>query len=239
MPRLDQALAERGMVESRGRAQALIMAGRVRVNDTTERRPDRAVRAEDELAVDTTESWASRGALKLAPALEAFGISPSDRICADIGASTGGFTDLLLRQGARRVYAVDVGRGLLDWKLRQDPRVVLMERTNARDLPAFPESISLSTVDVSFIGLDKVLPALLRRAPEGEVVALYKPQFELPRLHVGSGGVVRDGEVVERFLAAFREWCEAHGYRVRAQAPAGVRGADGNQEHFLHLVPAP
>jgi 23S rRNA (cytidine1920-2'-O)/16S rRNA (cytidine1409-2'-O)-methyltransferase len=238
MPRLDQALAERGMVESRSRAQALIMAGRVRVNDATERRPDRAVKAADELTVDTTESWASRGALKLAPALDAFGVDPAGRVCADIGASTGGFTDLLLRRGASRVYAVDVGRGLLDWKLRQDPRVVLMDRTNARDLAPFSEPVTLLTVDVSFIGLEKVLPALRRSAPEAELVALYKPQFELPRTEVGAGGVVRDDSLVEHFLASFRGWCEANGYRVVGQAPAGLRGADGNQEYFLHLVPA-
>lgn len=237
MPRLDQALAGRGMVESRSRAQALIMAGRVRVNDATERRPDRTVRDEDELSVDTTESWASRGALKLAPALDAFELDPEGQVCADIGASTGGFTDLLLRRGASRVYAVDVGRGLLDWKLRQDPRVVLMERTNARDLPPFSEPVTLLTVDVSFIGLEKILPALLRSAPGADVVALYKPQFELPRREVGPGGVVRDEALVERSLASFGSWCEANGYRVLGQAPAGIRGADGNQEHFLHLLP--
>lgn len=238
MHRLDQALAERGMVESRSLAQALIMAGRVRVNDATERRPDRPVKADDELAVDSAESWASRGALKLAPALDAFGVDPMGRVCADIGASTGGFTDLLLRRGAARVFAVDVGRGLLAWKLRQDPRVVLMERTNARDLAPFSEPVTLLTVDVSFIGLEKVLPALRRSAPEAEIVALYKPQFELPRTEVGPGGVVRDDSLVERSMTAFKGWCALNGYRVVGQTPAGLRGADGNQEHFLHLVPA-
>ena len=239
MQRLDQALAERGMVESRSRAQALIMAGRVRVNDTTERRPERTVKDADAIDLDLTESWASRGALKLAPALEAFGIDPKDLVCADIGASTGGFTDLLLRRGAARVFAVDVGKGLLDWKLRQDPRVVVMDRTNARDLPPFREPVDLATVDVSFIGLELILPALARAAPRAQVVALYKPQFEVPRADVGPGGVVTDLSLVERSLATFRAWCESNGYQVANQAPAGLRGADGNQEHFLHLVPKP
>lgn len=239
MPRLDHALAERGIVESRTRAQALIAAGRVRVNDATERRPERTVKAGDQLAVDGAERWASRGALKLAPALEVFGIDPQGRVCADIGASTGGFTDLLLRRGAVRVFAVDVGRGLLDWRLRQDPRVVLMERTNARDLGEFAEPVTLLTVDVSFIGLDLVLPALRRAAPTGEIAALFKPQFELSKSQVGPGGVVRDRSLVERALAGFEGWCDGNGYRVAGRCEAGVTGANGNQEHFLHLVPAP
>src|SRR6202011_5548665 len=132
--RLDKALAETGMVESRQRAQALVMAGSVRVNGVVERRPDRLVKAEDQLELDAEDAWASRGALKLLPVLELFAIEVEGRVCADIGASTGGFTDVLLRRGAERVFAVDVGRGLINWRLRQDPRVVLLEKTNARDL---------------------------------------------------------------------------------------------------------
>ena len=173
--RLDRALAEAGLVESRERAQALVMAGRVRVEGVVERRPDRSLRSGERIELDPGDDYASRGALKLAPALDAFGVQVSDRACADVGASTGGFTDVLLRRGARRVYAIDVGRGLLHWRLRQDPRVVVMERVNARDLQPLPEPVDLVTVDLSFIGVEKVLPALRRAAPEAEMVVLFKP----------------------------------------------------------------
>src|SRR5437879_9384338 len=164
--RLDVALTQTGMAESRAQAQALILAGRVRVAGETVRRPDRPVRSEDAVEVVAPPPFVSRGGEKLAPALDAFGVDPAGRVCADIGASTGGFTDVLLQRGAARVYALDVGRGLLHWRLRQDARVVVLERVNARDIEAFPEPVSLITVDVSFIGLEKLLPAR-RRAPPG------------------------------------------------------------------------
>ena len=180
----------------------------------------------------------SRGGEKLAPALDRFGVSPDGRICADVGASTGGFTDVLLQRGAARVYAVDVGRGLIHWRLRQDPRVVLMERTNARGLSGFPEPVSLVTVDVSFIGLEKVLAAIRGAAPTAEVVALFKPQFQVARDAIGKGGIVKDPIAVAAALEAFAGWCSVNGYEVRAQAPSELAGAGGNQEHFFHLVPA-
>jgi len=235
--RLDQALAEAGLVPSRQQAQALILAGRVRVAGETVRRPDRLVGSGEPLALEAGPAYASRGGEKLAPALAAFGVGVTGRVCADLGASTGGFTDVLLKRGARRVYAVDVGRGLLAWRLRQDPRVVLMERVNARHLEAFPEPVTLATVDVSFIGLEKVLPALRRAAPAAEVVTLFKPQFQVGRGQVGKGGVVRDPQAVAAALAAFRDWCAANGYRVAAEAPSEVAGAKGNREIFFHLVP--
>jgi 23S rRNA (cytidine1920-2'-O)/16S rRNA (cytidine1409-2'-O)-methyltransferase len=236
--RLDLALVEAGLAPSRQRAQALILAGLVTVNSQTVRRADLKVVPDDRLAVAETDPYASRGALKLIPALDAFGVIVEDRVCADIGASSGGFTDVLLRRGARRVYAVDVGRGLIDWRLRQDPRVVLLERTNARHLRSFPEPVTLVTIDVSFIGLEKVLPAIREAAPQAEVVALFKPQFEVGPALVGKGGVVRDPDVTEAAIAAFRSWCAGHGYNVLGQTPAGVAGPAGNQEHFLHLSPA-
>jgi 23S rRNA (cytidine1920-2'-O)/16S rRNA (cytidine1409-2'-O)-methyltransferase len=236
--RLDKALAETGLVESRQRAQALVMAGSVRVNGETERRPDRMVRPEDTLELDSGEGWASRGALKLLPVLEEFAIEPEGRVCADIGASSGGFTDVLLRQGASRVFAVDVGRGLIDWRLRQDPRVTMMEKTNARDLETFPEPVSLVLVDVSFIGLEKVLPAIRRAAPNAEVVALFKPQFQVGRREVGRGGIVRDRDAITAARARFEDWCHDHGYDVVGHALAGVPGTDGNQEHFYRLLPS-
>ena len=236
--RLDKALADTGMVESRQRAQALVMAGSVRVNGVVERRPDRLVKAEDLLELDAEDTWASRGALKLLPVLEEFAIEVQGRVCADIGASTGGFTDVLLRQGAERVFAVDVGRGLINWRLRQDPRVVLLEKTNARDLEAFPEPVSLVVIDVSFIGLEKVLPAIRRAASEAEVLALFKPQFQVERGQVGSGGIVRDRDAITAARARFEDWSHQNGYQVMGHTLAGIPGADGNQEHFYRLVPA-
>jgi len=235
--RLDVLVTKSGMAESRERAQALILAGKVRVAGETIRRPDRSVSEDAAISVETSAGYASRGGLKLAPALDRFGIDPKGRICADIGASTGGFTDVLLRRGAARVYAVDVGRGLLHWRLRQDPRVVVIERLNARELESFPEAVSLIVVDVSFIGLEKVLPALRRAAPDAEVVVLFKPQFQVARGEVGKGGIVRDPQVVEAALGRFREWCSGNGYAVLAEAPSEVSGAGGNQEIFLRLLP--
>jgi 23S rRNA (cytidine1920-2'-O)/16S rRNA (cytidine1409-2'-O)-methyltransferase len=237
LPRLDVLVASSGLAESRERAQALIIAGKVRVAGETVRRPDRSVSDTASITVDSGPDYASRGALKLAPALDRFGVDPSGRICADIGASTGGFTDVLLRRGALKVYAVDVGRGLIHWRLRQDARVVVIERVNARDLESFPEPVSLIVVDVSFIGLEKVMPALLRAAPHAEVVALFKPQFQVGRAEVGKGGIVRDPEAIEAALARFRAWCAANGYVVRAEAASEIAGADGNREIFLLLVP--
>ena len=237
MPRLDVLVTKSGLAESRERAQALILAGKVRVAGETVRRPDRTVSDDAPIAVDSEPSYASRGALKLAPALERFGVDPAGRICADIGASTGGFTDVLLRRGAAKVYAVDVGRGLLHWRLRQDPRVVVIERVNARDLQSLPEPVSLVVIDVSFISLVKILPAILRAAPRAEIVALYKPQFEVGRADVGKGGIVRNVPAVEASLARFREWSAANALEVVAEAPSEVTGAEGNQEFFLHLRP--
>jgi 23S rRNA (cytidine1920-2'-O)/16S rRNA (cytidine1409-2'-O)-methyltransferase len=230
-------LTRNGLAESRERAQALILAGKVRVDGETVRRPDRAVNEDAPVAVESEPAYASRGALKLAPALDRFGVEPAGRICADIGASTGGFTDVLLRRGALKVYALDVGRGLLHWRLRQDSRVVVIERVNARDLQSFPEPPSLVVVDVSFISLEKILPALLRAAPAAEVVALFKPQFEVGRSEVGKGGIVRSPSAVEAALARFREWCAANGYQVVREAASEVTGAEGNQEIFVHLWP--
>jgi len=239
MPRLDVLVTKSGLAESRARAQALILAGKVRVAGETVRSPARTVSEDAAIAVDTEPTYASRGALKLAPALERFDVDPRGRVCADIGASTGGFTDVLLRRGAERVYALDVGRGLLHWRLRQDPRVVVIERTNARDLQAFPEPVTLAVVDVSFISLDKVLPALRRAAPEAAVVALFKPQFEVGRSEVGKGGIVRDQAAIENALARFREWCSSNGYAVVDEMPSEVAGAEGNREIFVHLEPRP
>jgi len=234
--RLDVLVTRSGLAESRERAQALILAGKVRVAGETVRRPDRSVSENAPISVESVPDYASRGALKLGPALDRFGVDPEGRVCADIGASTGGFTDVLLRRGAARVYAIDVGRGLLHWRLRQDPRVVVIERRNARELEGFAEPVSLVVVDVSFIGLEKVLPAIRRAAPAAEVVALFKPQFQVARAEVGKGGIVRDKSALESSLTRFREWCASNGYAVRAESPSAITGADGNQEIFFHLL---
>jgi 23S rRNA (cytidine1920-2'-O)/16S rRNA (cytidine1409-2'-O)-methyltransferase len=235
MPRLDVLVTQSGLAESRERAQALIVAGKVRVAGETVRSPDRKVSEDAPIAVDSEPGYASRGALKLGPALDRFAVDPAGRVCADIGASTGGFTDVLLRRGAAKVYAIDVGRGLLHWRLRQDPRVVVIERVNARDLDSLPEPASLVVIDVSFISLEKILPAVRRAAPDAEVVALFKPQFEVGRSEVGKGGIVRDASAIEAGLKRFREWCAANGYAVLGEAPSEVTGAEGNREIFVYL----
>ena len=238
MPRLDVFLTQSGLIESRQRAQALILAGKVQVSGATERRPDRSVTEDAVVTVDESPGYASRGALKLGPALVRFGVDPAGRVCADIGASTGGFTDVLLRRGATKVFAIDVGRGLIHWRLRQDPRVVVIERVNARDLESFPEPVSLVVADLSFISLEKVLPAVRKAAPEAEVVALFKPQFEVGKADVGKGGIVRDPLVKEEALKRFRAWCVGNGYRVAGEAASEITGAEGNQEFFFHLEPS-
>ena len=237
--RLDVALTQAGLAESRAQAQALVLAGKVRVAGETVRRPDRSVEAPDQIEVVSPAPFVSRGGEKLAPALDTFRVDPAGRVCADVGASTGGFTDVLLQRGALRVYAVDVGRGLLHWRLRQDPRVVVMERVNARALEAFPEAVSLVTVDVSFIGLEKVLPAVRLAASGAELIVLFKPQFQVGRSEVGKGGVVRDPVAIASAVGRFRRWCEEHGFRVLGQTAAALPGADGNQEYFLHLKVEP
>jgi 23S rRNA (cytidine1920-2'-O)/16S rRNA (cytidine1409-2'-O)-methyltransferase len=236
--RLDVLVARSGLAESRERAQALIIAGKVRVAGETVRKPDRSVADDAPISVESDPGYASRGALKLGPALDRFGVDPAGRICADIGASTGGFTDVLLRRGASRVYALDVGRGLLHWRLRQDPRVVVIERVNARDMETFPEPVGLVVIDVSFIGLEKVLPAVGRAAPGAEIVALFKPQFQVERGGVGKGGIVRDEAVIEAALGSFRTWCAGNGFRLLGEAASELPGAEGNREIFVHLEPS-
>ena len=233
--RLDATVVELGLAESRSRAQALVLTGRVRVDGETSRRPSQPVRAGQAIELIAPAPYVSRGGEKLAPALDAFGVDVRSRVCADIGASTGGFTDVLLQRGAERVYAVDVGRGLLHWRLRQDPRVVVMERVNARELTSLPEPVDVITVDVSFIGLEKVLPALRRAAPSGEFVVLFKPQFQVTRAEVGKGGVVRDEGAVAAALARFRDWCDGNGLQVRGTVAAALAGPAGNREQLLHL----
>jgi 23S rRNA (cytidine1920-2'-O)/16S rRNA (cytidine1409-2'-O)-methyltransferase len=234
---LDVALQERGLVESVERARVLIMAGEVRVAGERVRLPSQPVREDQPVELIAPARYVSRGGEKLAGALDDFAVQVDGRVCADVGASTGGFTDVLLQRGARRVYAIDVGRGQLHWRLRQDDRVVLMEGVNARLLESLPEPVALITVDVSFIGLEAVLPALRRAAPDAEFVVLFKPQFQVPRGRVEKGGVVRDEHAVAEALGAFERFCDESGIEVRGRVLAALKGPAGNQEHLLHLLP--
>lgn len=236
--RLDRLLVERGLAESRERAQRLIRAGRVRIGDRIVDQPGAMVSPDAPVIVVEPLPYVSRGGLKLAAALARFPIPVRGAVCADVGASTGGFTDCLLQHGAARVYAIDVGYGLLDLRLRQDPRVVVMERTNARYLTALPEPIHLVTMDVSFISVRLILPNAHRwLVPEGHAVVLVKPQFEAGRAEV-KRGVVRDRAVHERVLRELLEWSLGHGWWPRGLIPSPLLGPAGNIEFLLWLQKA-
>ncbi len=237
--RLDQLLVEKGLAESRSRAQALILAGRVFAG---ERRLDKAGMAvAADLAITLRgrdHPWVSRGGVKLAHALDRFAVDPAGAVALDLGASTGGFTDVLLARGAARVYAVDVGRGQLDWRLREDPRVVVLEGVNARHLgrDQVPEPVDLVVCDASFIGLETLLPApLALAAPGAALIALIKPQFEAGPDKVGKGGIVRDPAVRAQVCERIRDWLEARpGWRVLGLTESPIRGARGNVEFLIY-----
>jgi 23S rRNA (cytidine1920-2'-O)/16S rRNA (cytidine1409-2'-O)-methyltransferase len=235
--RLDVVLVERGLAETRSKAQSLIMARRVTVNGAYVDKAGVGVGGDDEVAVVALEHpWVGRGGMKLAHALQEFGIDVRGKVCADVGASTGGFTDVMLQSGAARVYAIDVGYGQLDVSLRNDPRVVNREKVNARYLEAgdFEEPIEFVSVDVSFISLTLILPAVAKFL-RGELVALIKPQFEVGKADVGKGGIVRDeakrAEAVRRVVDFAGEYFEVDGV---IESP--VKGAEGNVEYLMHAA---
>jgi 23S rRNA (cytidine1920-2'-O)/16S rRNA (cytidine1409-2'-O)-methyltransferase len=237
--RLDVWLTENGHADSREKAQALVMAGRVRINGQPATKAGAALRLPAEVEVVAAPEHVGRGALKLVAALDTFGVSPAGRLALDIGASTGGFSQVLLERGALRVYAVDAGRGQLHEKLRADPRMVVLERTNARFLSAseIPEACDLVTIDVSFISALKILPALRAvTTPDADLLVLVKPQFEVGRAQVGKGGIVRDPAL---HLQALREVAggaqDGLGYAVEGVCPSPILGSEGNREFFLHL----
>jgi 23S rRNA (cytidine1920-2'-O)/16S rRNA (cytidine1409-2'-O)-methyltransferase len=240
--RLDLALVDRGLVPTRERARALILAGRVLVNGRAVGKAGDLVSSDDEIALAVPDHpYVGRGGLKLAHALEVFGIAVSAREALDIGASTGGFTDVLLQRGAASVVALDVGHGQLDWKLRNDPRVIVLERINARnlraaDLPPAHRAFDLVTIDVSFISLRHifpVVPALLK--PDADVVALVKPQFEAGRSDVGAGGIVRDPAVHDRVVSEIVEAADTVGLKRQHLTESPIEGAEGNREFLLHV----
>jgi len=240
MTRLDVWLAEQGLTESREKAQALVMAGRVRVGGRAATKPGQRVREGETVEVEPGPAHVGRGAIKLIGALEAFGVDPAGAVAVDVGASTGGFTETLLERGARCVYAVDVGRGQLHERLRQDPRVFVLDRTNARSLSRalVPEPCSLAVMDVSFISVRQLLgPLASVLAPGASAIVLVKPQFEVGRAEVGKGGVVREPELHLQALAGVAAFAQAAGWAVRGACASPVTGASGNREFFLHLVP--
>jgi 23S rRNA (cytidine1920-2'-O)/16S rRNA (cytidine1409-2'-O)-methyltransferase len=248
--RLDTLLAERGLFPSRSRAAASVMAGEVRLGPGRRRaaKPSELVDAEEQLTVESRPAYVSRGGIKLANALDASGLVVEGRRALDVGASTGGFTDCLLQRGAREVIAVDVGYGILDYRLRSDPRVAVLERTNARALtPAMlphpsgrpQDPPDLATVDVSFISLERVLGAVLGcLGPSHDVLALVKPQFEVGRGRVGKGGVVRDPDQRRAALVSVGEAALALGAAVRGYHSSGLPGPKGNRETFIWLADA-
>lgn len=236
--RADELLVERGLAESRSRAKALIAAGLVSADGITVSKPAQAVKPDAELALRRRDhSWVSRAGVKLAHALDRFGFDPAGRVCLDIGASTGGFAEVLLSRASARVYAVEVGHGQLHERLRRDPRLVSLERLNARDLTAalVPEPIGAITCDVSFISLKKALPpALTLAAPDAWLVALIKPQFEAGRAALGKGGVVRDPAVHRTVCDDVRHWLAAQaGWHVIGLIESPITGSDGNREFLI------
>jgi len=248
--RLDLLIVERGLAESRSLAQRLVMAGQVRVNGEIELKPSTNVPPDARLEIDQGARFVSRGGEKLQAALDAFPIAVQGRVCADVGASTGGFTDCLLQHGARRVYTIDVGKGILHWKLRQDPRLVVMEGINARHVERLPEPISLATVDASFISLKILLPVIRNWFPgqldeleagfshsgNASVVALIKPQFEAGRSEVARGqGVVRDPQIHHRVLMDGLSFVSQTGYQIQGLIRSPILGPKGNVEFLAWL----
>jgi 23S rRNA (cytidine1920-2'-O)/16S rRNA (cytidine1409-2'-O)-methyltransferase len=234
--RIDLLLVERGLVESRQQARTLVLAGEVRVDGHPITRPSALFPAEASIEVLQRPPYVSRGGEKLEHALVTFELDVAGMVCIDVGASTGGFTDCLLQHGASRVYAVDVGYGLLDYRLRSDDRVVVMERTNARDLAPLPEACDLAVLDVSFVGLEKVLPAVCRSLrPGAEVVALIKPQFQARREEVGKKGVVKDVQVHAAVIGRLVAWTSGHGLRLGGLTTSPLLGPAGNREFLTRL----
>jgi 23S rRNA (cytidine1920-2'-O)/16S rRNA (cytidine1409-2'-O)-methyltransferase len=235
--RLDILLVERGLAESRSLAQRLILAGKVRVDGETKRQPGKAVPVSAGIELVAPPPYASRGGEKLAAALESFRISPQGWICADAGASTGGFTDCLLQHGAVKVFAIDVGKGILDWKLRNDPRVTVMEGRNVRFVETLPGPVRLVTADLAFISLKLVLPVFRGwMEPDGQAVVLIKPQFEAGRKSVGRGGVVKDPAVHRSVLESVLQSAQDAGFSAAGLIRSPLKGPAGNVEFLAHLL---
>jgi 23S rRNA (cytidine1920-2'-O)/16S rRNA (cytidine1409-2'-O)-methyltransferase len=236
--RLDILLTELGLVESRSKAQRLVMAGQVKVDDQVVFKPATKIPSDAQLQIERRSPYVSRGGVKLNAALSVFDVEVIGKICADIGASTGGFSDCLLQYGAERVYAIDVGRGILHWQLRQDPRIVVMEGTNARYLEHLPEMVDLVTIDASFISLKILLPVVRYwfSYDGGELIVLIKPQFEAGRAEVSRGeGVIRDSAIHRGVLMDVLGYSQDKGYQVLDLIRSPLLGPKGNIEFLAHL----
>jgi len=234
--RIDSLLVESGLVESQAKAQAMIMAGEVAVDGKTVSKSGTLVAEEVNITITEPPPFVSRGGIKLDHALDQFQLDVSYRVVADIGASTGGFTDCLLKRGASRVYAIDVGYGQLDYRLRQDSRVVVLERVNARYPINLPEKVDLATIDVSFISVQKVIPSVARLVKgKGCLLVLIKPQFEARRREVDKGGVIKQPLVHARVLGRFISWLVEYGFRLAGLVASPIPGTSGNREFFVLL----
>lgn len=234
--RIDKLLVVRGLAETRAKARALIMAGEVRVNGERVDKAGTMINEAHEITVDQPLPYVGRGGFKLAGALTHFQINVDGLVCADVGACTGGFTDVLLQNGAESVYAIDVGYGQLDWKLRQDSRVKVMERTNARYVEQLPELIDFVCIDVSFISLKIILPVVAGwLSPNGQVIALIKPQFEAGKGQVGKGGVIRDKAVRQQVLDDLLPWIDRQAWTIGGLTSSTIQGSDGNIEYLVWL----
>lgn len=234
--RIDSLIVERGLAESRAKAQALIMAGRVAVKGKAAIKPGILVNETAAITILEPPPFVSRGGIKLDYALDQFKLDVSDIVAADIGASTGGFTDCLLKRGAKRVYAIDVGYGQLDYRLRQDSRVVVMEGINVRYPVSLPEKVDMATVDLSFISVEKVIPSVAQLLKDnGYLLVLIKPQFEAKREEVGKKGVIRQPTIHARVLGRFIAWVTEHGFRLKGLVASPILGASGNKEFFVLL----
>jgi len=229
-------MVDRGLVESRAKAQALIMAGEVVVEGKAVIKPGSLVNEEAEITILEPPRFVSRGGLKLEHALDKFQLDVSSKVATDVGASTGGFTDCLLKHGASRVYAIDVGYGQLDYRLRQDSRVVVMDRVNARYPIPLPEKVDLATIDLAFISVEKVIPSVAGLVKDdGYLLVLIKPQFEARRGEVGKGGVIKQPIVHARVLGRFIAWAIEHRFRLGGLVASPIPGASGNKEFFVLL----
>lgn len=238
--RLDTLIFTRGLSESRERAQRLVLAGEVLINDQPATKPGQMVDPDCAITIKQGHKYVSRGGVKLSHALDRFKVDPTMSICADVGASTGGFTDCLLQYGAKKVYAIDVGYGQLAWKLRQDPRVITLERQNARYVDFLPEMIDIIVMDVSFISVEILLPVIKKwLSDEGQVIILVKPQFEAGRKDVGKGGVVRDAAIHRKILNRVSIAAITLGYQVKGVTVSPITGPKGNIEFLMHLVNNP